>query len=83
MLQRVGNDDIERFRNNNKWLNHHPHEALIFVKPDETWKELSPTYSNDFKGLVYGVLPTASVVLASLKIISQRLSEIPWNVKAE
>lgn len=83
MLQRVGNDDVEGFRNNNTWLNYHPYEALIFAEPDETWKELASTYSKDFKGLVYGSLPAASDVLASLKIVSQRISEIPWNVKAE
>lgn len=83
MLQRVGNDDVEGYRNNNQWLNHHPRKALIFAKPDETWEELASTYSNDFKGLVYGSLPAASDVLASLKTVSQRVSKITWEVKVE
>ena len=81
MLQRVGNDDVEGFKNNNKWLNHHPREALIFAQPDETWKALEPAYSNDFRGLVYGSLPAASDVLASLKKVSQRIKEVTWEVK--
>ena len=30
MLLKVANDDVASFRNNNKWLNYHPNEALIF-----------------------------------------------------
>ncbi len=29
-LLKVANDDVTSFRNNNKWLNYHPSEALIF-----------------------------------------------------
>ena len=83
MLQRVGNDDVEGYRNNNDWLKYHPKEALIFAKPDEVWEELETTYSKDFKGLVYGSFPVASDVLATLKVISKRVGEITWNVKVE
>lgn len=83
MLNRVGNDDVEGYRNNNEWLRYHPREALIFAKPDKTWKELEVTYSKDFKALVYGPFPIASDILGSLKAISKRLSEINWNVKVE
>jgi hypothetical protein len=30
MLLKVAKDDVTSFRNNNKWLNHHPSEAVIF-----------------------------------------------------
>lgn len=30
MLLKVAIDDVASFRNNNKWLMHHPKEALIF-----------------------------------------------------
>lgn len=83
MFQRVGNDDVEGYKNNNEWLRYHPIEAMIFAKPDETWAELEATYSNEFKGLVYGVLPSASKILDTLKILSQRISEISWNIKVE
>ncbi len=83
MLNRVGYDDVEGYHNNNDWLKYHPREALIFAKPDEVWKELEATYSKDFKGLVYGSFPVASDVLATLKVISKRISEITWNVKVE
>lgn len=83
MLNRVGNDDVEGYRNNNKWLKYHPKEALIFAEPDKVWKELESTYSSDLKGLVYGSLPAASDVLATLMAVAKRVSVIPWDVKVE
>ena len=32
MLLKVANDDVSSFKNNNKWLIHHPKEALIYNK---------------------------------------------------
>lgn len=52
MLLKVAQDDVASFRNNNKWLNYHPNEALIFKNLNDVWDELKSTYSGDFKNQV-------------------------------
>jgi hypothetical protein len=83
MLIKVANDDVVSFRNNNKWLNHHPREALIFKNIDNVWNELKTIYNGDFKNLVYGELPKEDSVLETLKRIQERLKTIAWTVKIE
>ena len=83
MLLKVANDDVASFRNNNKWLNHHPKEALIFKNPGNVWVELKPVYSGDFKNLVYGDFPNDKDVLYSLKRIAERLKTISWTIKID
>lgn len=79
MLVRVGND-VEGYRTNNAWLAHHPAQALIFARTEKTWKQLSPTYSGDFRNLIYGELPDPAYVLGSMETIAGRLREVKWNV---
>ncbi len=38
MLQKVGDDDVFSFKNNNEWLKKHPASALIFHNPESTWE---------------------------------------------
>ena len=83
MINRVGQDDVIGYRSNNSWLNLHPKEALIFEDLDGVWKELEPTYSRDFSGLVYGDFPLPQDVLSSMKILADRLGEIIWEVKVD
>jgi hypothetical protein len=83
MLLKVANDDVLSFRNNNKWLNHHPNEALIFKDLEIVWRELKITYKGDFKNLVYGELPKDDAVLETLKMIRERLKTILWTIKIE
>jgi hypothetical protein len=83
MLIKVANDDVVSFRNNNKLLNHHPREALIFKNIDNVWNELKTIYNGDFKNLVYGELPKEDSVLETLKRIQERLKTIAWTVKIE
>jgi len=83
MLLKVGNDDVVSFKNNNKWLVHHPCNALIFADLEYVWKELSPIYNNEFKNLVYGDFPTDTAVLNTLQMINARLGLIDWNIKIE
>jgi hypothetical protein len=45
MLLKVANDDIASFRSNNKWLIHHPNEALLFKDLDNVWNDLKTVYS--------------------------------------
>ncbi|MCA4893638.1 MAG: nucleotidyl transferase AbiEii/AbiGii toxin family protein [Cytophagales bacterium] len=73
LLLKVANDDVVSYKNSNEWLAHHPNEALIFKDLDNVWNELKATYNNDFKTLVYGILPPDDSVLEILKMIRERL----------
>ncbi len=79
MLLKVANDDIASFRNNNKWLNYHPKEALIFKDLENIWNELKTIYNNDFKKLVFGEFPKEEAILETLKMIQERLKAISWT----
>lgn len=83
MLLKVANDDVASFRNNNKWLNYHPNEALIFKDLENIWSELKTIYNGDFKNLVYGVLPKDEAILQTLKMIQERLKTISWTIITE
>ncbi len=83
MLLKVANDDVASFRNNNKWLNYHPNEALVFKDLENVWSELKPIYNGDFKNLVYRELPKEEAVLETLKLIRERLKTISWTIKIE
>ena len=70
-------------RNNNKWLNYHPNEALIFKDLENIWSELKTIYNGDFKNLVYGALPKDEAILQTLKMIQERLKTISWTIITE
>lgn len=82
-MLKVANDDVASFRNHNRWLNHHPNEALFFRDLETVWNELKLIYSDDFKNLVYGVLPKEEAVLETLKMIQERLKSVSWTIKIE
>lgn len=83
MLLKVANADVISFKNNNKWLNHHPKEALIFKDLENVWQELKPIYNNDFRNLVYGEFPKETELKETLKMIEARLKTISWTIKIE
>ncbi|MBU0475012.1 MAG: nucleotidyl transferase AbiEii/AbiGii toxin family protein [Bacteroidetes bacterium] len=83
MLLKVANDDEASFKNNNKWLVHHPNEALIFKDLENVWNELKVTYTSSFRNLVYGELPKEGDVLETLKMIQERIKAISWIIKIE
>jgi hypothetical protein len=83
MLIKVANDDVVSFRNNNKWLVHHPSEALIFNNLEKLWSELKTIYISDFKDLVYREFPKEEEVLNTLKKIQERLETIIWSITIE
>lgn len=83
MLLKVANDDVASFRNNNKWLNYHPNEALIFKDLENIWSELKTIYNGDFKNLVYGALPKDEAILQTMKMIQERLKTISWTIITE
>jgi hypothetical protein len=77
---KVGQDDVQSFRNNNEWLAHHPAEAILFRDVETCWDHLKATYTDDFSGLVYGELPSEQQVLATLIGIKDRLLKVTWNI---
>ncbi|MGH9948209.1 MAG: nucleotidyl transferase AbiEii/AbiGii toxin family protein [Pyrinomonadaceae bacterium] len=81
MILQVANDDVASFRNNNKWLVHHPSEARIFKDLDSIWEELKPVYNSGFAKLVYGALPRDEEILQSLNLIRERLKPIAWTIE--
>ena len=83
MLLKVANDDVASFKNNNKWLIHHPNEALIFKNLENVWSELKTIYNGEFKNLVFGELPKDKAVLETLKMIQERLKAISWTIKID
>lgn len=80
MLNKVGHDDVEGYKNDNAWLAHHPATANIFSQAATLWPELSATYQGVFRNLVYGTLPPEAAIVQTLEIISSRLKEIHWEV---
>lgn len=83
MLLAVAQDDVASFKNNNRWLAHHPKDALLFRYTQTVWARLRRTYGADFKGLVYGAFPSDAAVLATLIMIQERLSSLAWAVNFE
>ena len=83
MLLKVASDDVISFRNNNKWLENHPSDALIFQDLEVVWKELVVVYNGDFRNLVYGVLPNPNDILGTLTEIKKRLQTIKWTIKID
>jgi len=73
MLKSVKEDDLLSFKTDNEWLNYEPKEALIFSQTEEIWSKLKPTYTNDFKRLVYGKFPSEDEIFSTLKRVANRL----------
>ena len=80
MMLTVAQDDVASFKNNNRWLKHHPKEAMIFADTDNVWQKLKGTYNGQFKSLVFGEFPEDIKVLETLKLVSERLKSITWRV---
>lgn len=81
MLITVGQDDMIGYKNNNKWIPEHPSTALIFEKPQETWKQLSTEYNSNFKDIVTGELPAEIALINTLTEVADRLRNIKWEIK--
>lgn len=83
MLIKVGQDDVDSFRNNNDWLPNHPSESLMFKNIEDTWSKLIDTYRGQFADLVYGELPNPDEILADLKRVSDRMKHVDWNINLD
>ena len=81
MLNKVGQDDVASYKNDNEWLKFHPKDSRFFAKLDEIWTQLEPTYKTDFRNLVYGELPDSGKVKLSLERLKYRIEQIVWSVE--
>ena len=81
MLNKVGQDDVASYKNDNEWLKFHPKDSRFFAKLDEIWEQLEPTYKTDFRNLVYGELPDSGKVKLSLERLKYRIEQIVWSVE--
>ena len=82
MLLRVASDDLVSFKNSNKWLIHHPSDAIIFKELGKVWIELKTSYESEFRNLVYGDLPTELELFNTLEKIKERLLSITWTIQS-
>lgn len=81
MLNTVGKDDQLSFKNNNRWLDTHPKEALLFRNPENIWNELKATYEGDFRKLVYSEeFPKEETIFNTLEMIQKRLKMVSWMI---
>lgn len=83
LLLKVASDDVESYRNKNEWLKYHPNASLFFNDLDNIWDQLKDTYTNEFGKLVFGVLPEEKEILASFKMIKERLQKITWTIRID
>lgn len=73
MLEKVRQDDVLGYKNNNDWLSQPIKNALIFRDLENVWKDLSNVYHTDFRPLVYGDLPKENEILDTLRKIKARI----------
>lgn len=81
LLLKVANDDMLSFKSGNEWLQNHPIEAVIFKERKNVWNKLKTTYFSTFNKLVYGELPSDFEILETLKVLTERMSNIKWKIE--
>lgn len=80
MMIKVGNDDFDSYKNDNKWLENHPKESILFSDFENTWNKIRESYLYDFKLLVFGELPTEETISNSLNEIKIKVDLIDWKL---
>lgn len=81
LLNKVAQDDVDSYKNDNLWLQHHPNESWLFSDLEQSWNALKNSYTNDFGTLVIGKLPLEADILESLTKIKKRMEYISWTIK--
>ena len=81
LLNKVAQDDVESYKNDNLWLQHHPNESWLFQDIEKSWNALKNSYTYDFGTLVIGELPQEEIILKTLIKINKRMELISWNIK--
>ena len=82
MMTKVGNDDLHSYKNDNKWLENHPKDSILFADLENTWNKIRDSYLYDFRLLVFGKLPTEEHILIALKQLKKQVDSMTWNLKA-
>lgn len=81
LLNKVAQDDVDSYKNNNLWLQHHPNDSWLFNDLEQSWNAVKNSYTNDFGTLVIGKLPPEATILESLTKIKKRMEHISWTIK--
>jgi hypothetical protein len=81
LLNKVAQDDVNSYKNDNLWLQHHPNESWFFSDLEQSWNALKNSYTNDFATLVIGKLTPEATILGSLTKIKKRMEHISWTIK--
>ena len=81
LLNKVAQDDVESYKNDNLWLQYHPNESWLFRDIEQSWNALKNSYTNDFGTLVIGELPPEATIFETLTKIRKRMERISWNIK--
>jgi hypothetical protein len=81
MLLQVGTDDDKAIPNDKDWIYQHPADAIIFKDYASVWNTVRKAYTGTFKELVTGKLPDEESILATLKLLSDRIAKVSWTIK--
>ena len=81
LLNKVAQDDVDSYRNDNLWLQHHPNDSWLFSDLEQSWNALKTYYTTDFGTLVIGELPPEAEILETLTKIKKRMELISWTIK--
>lgn len=81
LLNKVAQDDVESYKNDNLWLQHHPNDSWLFNDIEQSWNALKSSYTNDFGTLVIGELPAEAIIFETLTKIRKRMERISWSIK--
>jgi predicted nucleotidyltransferase component of viral defense system len=76
MMIKVGKDDVISYVNNNDWLQEHPSKSIIFEQPEETWNKIKLPYQTTFPELVFGILPSETELIHTLKKLAKQLKTL-------
>ena len=81
LLNKVAQDDVDSYKNDNLWLQHHPNDSWLFNDIEQSWNALKNFYTNDFRTLVIGELPPEAIIFETLTKIKKRMEPISWTIK--
>lgn len=81
LLNKVAQDDVDSYRNDNLWLQNHPNDSWLFKDLDISWNTLKNSYTTNFGELVLGLLPDEAEIAKTLLRISKRMESIQWTIK--
>ncbi|MWB95152.1 nucleotidyl transferase AbiEii/AbiGii toxin family protein [Flavobacterium sp. GA093] len=81
LLNKVAQDDVDSYRNDNLWLQNHPNDSWLFKDLNTSWNTLKNSYTTDFGELVLGPLPDEAEIAKTLLRISKRMESIQWTIK--